>query len=226
MQNRLKCSNRFHRSGLTLIEVMVALAVLVILVSGIFMVVHTALKTVLLIDNQASREDEITNLTDILRTNFRNLPNHALLSAGPVPGKENREFLFVVQNAPGFLTWLPIRGSDREVVLLSLQRPSREEGWKVCLKRFDPAPTPAEREFDAQQALKAAAQIPWLELVANIERVGVRFFDQTTRKWLQEWKNSHTRPGLIELTLVYEHTKDARSAAAIFWLPPVKGGTP
>jgi len=205
---------------------MVALGVLVILVSGIFMVVQTALKTVLLIDHRASREDEITHLTDILRSNFRNLPNHARLTAGPVAGGKSREYLFVVQNAPGFLTWLSAPESDDEVVLLSLRQDSADARWRVCLKRFEPAASLRETEFSAQSALKAAAEIPWLELVAGLERVSVRFFDGMGQRWLDVWKNGQVRPALIELTMIYEHTPDPRSAAAVFWLPPVRGGTP
>lgn len=209
------------RSGLTLIEVMVALGVLVILVSGIFMVVQTALKTVLLIDRRASREDEVTNLTDILRSGFRSLPTHARLTAGPVSPKE---YLFVVQNAPGFLTWLSAPGSDHEVVLLSLRQDGANERWRICLKRFEPSASLVEQGVTAQTALKAGAQVPWLELVGDFERTGVRFYDSADQRWLDQWKNTQARPALIELTLVYEHTKDARSAAAIFWVPPVKGG--
>ena len=218
--NRNRC-----RSGLTLIEVMVALGVLVILVSGIFMVVQTALKTVLMVDNRVSREDEVTNLTDILRSNFRNLPAHAQLTAGPISQAGFGQYLFVVRNAPGFLTWLPVHGSDREVVLLSLRQDSADQRWRVCIKRFEPSLSQAEGELGAQAALKAAAHIPWLELVAGFERIGVRFFDGVSQQWQEAWSQSQRRPALIELTLIYEHTHDPGSAAALFWLPPVKGAT-
>lgn len=210
-----------RRSGLTLIEVMVALGVLVILVAGIFMVVQTALKTVLLIDTRASREDEITNLTDILRSNFRNLPSRSRMTAEPVSVDGVQEYLFIVRNAPGFLSWLSAPEAENEIVLLSLRQDSPEGRWRVCLKRFAPPATFPEQEFNPRSILKIGAHIPWLELVADIQRVGVRFFDG--RQWKETWKDWNVRPTLIELTLIYEHIKDPRSSAAIFWIPPVKG---
>ena len=208
---------------MTLIEVMVALGVLVILVGGIFMVVQTALKTVLLIDTRASREDEITNLTDILRSNFRNLPSRAHLTAVPVTDGKVPEFLFIVRNAPGFLTWLSAAESENEIVLLAFRQDSADGHWRACLKRFVPAANFPREEFDPKAILKAAAGIPWLELVADIERVGIRFFDGNRREWQDTWTDWRLRPALIELTLIYEHTKDPRSSAAVFWIPPVKG---
>ncbi len=210
-----------RRRGLTLIEVMVALGVLVILVSGIFMVVQTSLKTVLLVDTHASREDEITNLTDILRTGFRNLPSRARMTVEPITTRGVKEILFTVRDAPGFLTWLSVPGPENEIVLLSLRQDSANGHWRVCVKRFTPPASFSEKEFHPTPILKAAAAIPWLELVAKIERVGVRFFDG--HQWKETWKDPEVRPALVELTLIYEHPKDPRSSAAIFWIPPVKG---
>lgn len=217
--------SRFSRkSGLTLIEVMVALGVLIILVGGIFMVVQTSLKTVLLIDERASREDEVTNLTDILRSNFRNLPRQSILTAEAMTEGNVRQFLFTVRNAPGFLTWLSAPEADNMVVLLTLRQDSVDDTWRVCLKRFVPPTNLPEEELTSKRALKLAADIPWLELVANFERVGVRFFDGATQEWKDAWTNKKKRPSLIEITLIYEHVKDDRSATAVFWIPPVQGG--
>ncbi len=215
---------RPNQRGLTLIEVMVSLGVLIILVGGIFMVVQTSLRTVILIDERASREDEVTNLLDILRSNFRTLPAHARLSAAPVSGNGFEEMLVVVQNAPGFLSWMARQGADNEVVLLSFRQDAPQKRWRLCLKRFEPEPGHAPTEWSAGNALKAAAELPWLELVSDFEAVSLRFFDRQHGKWLNDWSTPGIRPGLIELTLAYEHPKDERSSTALFWLPPVKGG--
>ena len=217
--------SRNRQSGLTLIEVMVALGVLVILVGGIFMVVQASLKTVLLVDTRASREDEITNLTDILRSNFRNLPARARLTVEPLSEGDVRETLFVVRDAPGFLTWLATPEADNTIVLLSLRQDMSNGHWRVCLKRLVPPPGLPEEEMNPKMMLKAAAKIPWLELVGDIEQVKVRFFDGTAQDWKEAWSDWRARPALIELTLIYEHTKDPRSAAAVFWVPPVRGGS-
>lgn len=213
-----------HTRGLTLIEVMVALGVLVILVSGIFFVVQTSLKTVLTIDNSASRLDEITNLTDILRSNFRNLPARARLTADTHSEGNVSEFLFIVRDAPGFLTWSAKPEAENTIVILSLR--GNGSDWRVCMKRFAPPSHFPEQEFAAKPILRAASKIPWLELVGGFQQARARFFDGKSRTWKDRWDNLSERPALIELTLVSEIVRDPRSETAIFWIPPVmKGGS-
>jgi prepilin-type N-terminal cleavage/methylation domain-containing protein len=212
-----------RRRGLTLIEVMVALGVLVILVSGIFLIVQTSLKTVLSIDNQASRLDEITNITDILRSGFRNLPPQARLRGLSLSEGTVKEHLLIVRNAPGFLSWLSESEAENTVVLLSIRQDDEDSGWRICLKRFAPPKNLSEEDFDPKNLLRAGAKIPWLELVGDFSETGARFFDQETRLWKDQWTDTRTRPGLIQFILVSEIVRDARSAAPIFWVPPVKG---
>lgn len=211
-----------RREGLTLIEVMVALGVLVILVSGIFFVVQTALKTVIQIDNHASREDEITNLVDILRGGFRNLPSQARLVAQPFSDNGTPTYLFIVRNAPNFLSWRSQPESKDTIVLLSARQDGDGASWRVCLKRFAPPENFSEKDFNAKNILHIGRKVPWLELVGSFNTVAVRFFDARTKVWKDKWDDVRARPTLIELTLTSELVKDTRSATAIMWIPPVK----
>jgi prepilin-type N-terminal cleavage/methylation domain-containing protein len=220
----LRPDTRTNRNGLTLIEVMVALGVLVILVGGIFLVVQTTLKTVLEIDNNASREDEVTNLIDILRGGFRDLPSRARIAAEPATEGSVDQYLIVVRDAPGFLTWLAQPEADDMIVLLSLRQDDADSGWRVCLKRFAPPESFSEHDLNPKNLLRAGARMPWLELVGDFKKLGARFYDGTTRKWKDEWKDEPTRPALIELTVIYEHAKDARSERPVLWVPPVIAG--
>lgn len=214
-------SARARQRGLTLIEVMVALGVLVILVGGIFLVVQTALKTVLTIDNHASREDEVTNLIDILRGGFRNLPARARLTAQPAPEGNIDQYLFVVRDAPGFLSWLAQPEAENTVVLLALRRDAAESRWRVCMKRFPAPDNLTAQDIQPKDVLRAGAAVPWLELVSDFQQLGVRFYDGATKQWTKTWDNWQTRPLLIELTLVFEHTKDTLSKSPVLWVPPV-----
>ena len=215
--------------GLTLIEVMVALGVLVILVSGIFFVVQTALKTVLTINDSSSREAEIANLTDILRTGFRNLPPKSRLSALPTKEGGAEQILVIVRNAPGFLTWLSEPEPENTIVLLSIRKDdktavwSENAPWRICLKRFVPPKGLSEKELSPTVILKAGDKVPWLELVGNFRRTGARFFDHASQSWKDHWENLDERPALIELTLVTERVRNPISETSVFWLPPVKG---
>lgn len=218
-ENRRRAAQR----GLTLIEVMVALGVLVILVGGIFLVVQTSLKTVLMIDATSSRNDELTNLTDILRVGFRNLPARARLTAGPVRAEGVNQHLVMVRNAPGFLSWLATPEADETIVLLSFRQDAKTGLWRACLKRF-PAPSNLSRDvFDPKTVLRAGSGVPWLDLVGDFQSVTPRFFDAASGKWLDRWDDSRQRPALIELKLVTEVVRDERSETTVLWVPPVRG---
>jgi type II secretory pathway pseudopilin PulG len=214
---------------MTLIEVMVALGVLIILVGGLFFVVQTSLKTVLSINDSSSREAEIANLADILRTGFRNLPAQSRLVALPMKDGGTEQLLVIVRNAPGFLTWLSEPEPDNTIVLLALRNDdkghdwSQNAPWRMCLKRFAPPKNFSDQEFSPQAILKAGADVPWLELVGNFHKTHARFFDATSQTWKDRWDNPKARPGLIEMTLRTERKRDAGSETSIFWVPPVQG---
>lgn len=218
---------RLHRAtnrGLTLIEVMVALGVLIILVGGIFLVVQTSLKTVLMIDNNASRADEITNLTDILRGGFRNLPARAHLTAQPLQSGGVNQLLVILQNAPGFLTWLSAPEPDRMTVVLALRQDGKNSSWRMCMKRFVTPVSIPDGTTDTKSLLKAGEKVPWLELVRDFQSVKTRFFDGEKKEWKDRWDDPQVRPALIELTLVTEQVRDPLSQTKVLWVPPVKGG--
>jgi len=207
---------------MTLIEVMVALGVMCILVSGIFFVVQTSLKTVIMVDTAASRQDEITNLVDILRNGFRNLPVRTQIVAKPLVQDGTEQIVLVFRDAPGFLSWLSEKEADNLIVLLAFRRDDEGAGWRVCMKRFVPPEHFSENEFDAKKLLALGAKIPWLERVGDFRRVGVRFFDAEKDEWLDAWNNPKERPSLIELKLVSEKVRDARSESSVLWVPPVR----
>lgn len=209
--------------GLTLIEVMVALGVLVILVGGIFLIVQTSLKTVLDISNSSSRNDEITNLADILRSGFRNLPVRASVDAELVGGPRDKNLVLMVRNAPGFLTWLMEPEAENTIVLLSVLPDTKNGGWRICLKRYVPPGELSDKDARLAPILRASDKIPWLELVGSFKKITARFYDGSTQKWLDDWRDAKVRPALIELRTLSERTRDERSETSIFWVPPIQG---
>jgi len=214
--------DRIRERALTLIEVMVALGVLVILVSGIFLVVKTSLQTVIMIDDNASRQDELTNLADVLRLNFRNLHSQARMVAAPVKQADTEEFLFIIRNAPGFLTWLAEPEAEDMIVLLALRHDGPDNHWRVCLKRFAPPVNFPAQNFDAKSILRLGEKIPWLELVGDFQKLTPRFYDAKKQEWTDRWDQPKVRPALIELLMLTEVPKDMRSQTSVFWLPPIK----
>lgn len=210
------------RKGLTLIEVMVALGVMVILLGGIFLVVQTSLKTVLKIDTFASRADEITNLTDIFRSAFRNLPARARLTGQAIVSEDINQYLLIIRDAPGFLSWKSAPEAADTIVLISFRQDDESDAWRVCMKRLVPPKRFLGDALDPKTVLKIASDVPWLELVGDFQAFNIRFFDGKAKAWKNEWKITDVRPSLIEIKLVSEQKLDERSETMVIWVPPVR----
>jgi len=196
------------------------MGVMVILLGGIFLIVQTALKTVIVISDYASREDEMTNLVDILRNGFRNLPPRAKFAAQGATIDGQKGYLLTFRNAPGFLTWHGQEESDRVIVLLAAKHDDENGLWRLCLKRFVPPETMSEREMSPAAVLRASAGVRWLELVGDFRRVAFRFRADSKSAWANDWLDQ-TRPALVEVNLGYEHAKDPGSERTIIWVPPI-----
>ncbi len=207
--------------ALTLVEVMVALAVTVILVGGIFMVVQTSLATVIRISDNASREDEMTNITDILRNGFRNLSSRTRIVAQSVSMDGNRSYLMIFRNAPGFLNWRSAPESDNTIVLLAVMQ-DKDGFRKLCMRRFQAPQNMGADEFDPKAILKASSSERWLDLVGEFKEFSVRFLDGKSNKWSTDWNRPSERPALAEFKIVSELAKDTQSERSVMWIPPVK----
>lgn len=205
--------HRLPRRGLTLIEVMVALGIMVILLGGLFTIVQTSLRTVLLMDESSSREDEISNLTDVFRQGMRELPARASLLAGPVRVEGESAMLIGVQRAPGFLTWSVEPEAERTAVLLAFL-PQPDNLWTVAIKRFEADEEPG----DLAQLLSQGRDIPWLPLVADLGGISAQFYSPARDEWRENWDEPDIRPGLIRWRLVWER----ETLEHDFWIPPVQ----
>src|SRR5690606_7411721 len=147
----------------------------------------------------------------------------ARMTAQAVVSQGTEQYLFIVRDAPGFLSWLAEPEADDTIVLLAMRRDGADTSWRVCMKRFPPPHGLTEQNFDPKTVLSAGGHVPWLELVGDFEKVGARFYDGASQVWKEKWNDVRQRPALIELLLVSEQVKDARSATAVFWVPPVEG---
>lgn len=215
--------NRHRSQGLTLIEVTVALGILVILAGGIFLVVQTSLRSVLLLDASASREDEISNIIDIFRQAFVNLPPTARLQVDRMPGEAEPEVVWIFRDAPNFLSWLPQDEPPGMIVVLSFRSDTMEPGfWEIAMKRMPaPADLPAG-EFRFKPILQTMSQVSWLRLAGGFEKLDARFYDGRNGQWQENWKEPGTRPALIGLTLGEPRTEGLGNEKPEFWVPPVK----
>lgn len=203
--------HRGFRSGFTLFEMVVVMAVFVLLAFGIYMTVNVAMRAtaVLIEDNlQSQRLDAFVSL---LRRTFHNLPASAQFSGGvrAEGGDGNAEI--VLRDAPGMFAWgsggtsagtvvlsaRPRLGGGREISLIHLPGTLGENEWREALEGGD-----------------------WLRLLPDLREVTWKFYDPVLQDWVEEWDEGRERPPLVELDMEFLGEDIPRKF--VFWLPPVK----
>lgn len=200
--------------GFTLLEMLIAIMVFVLLITGIFAIANGSLELSSDLTYAQERALMRQNLIEFLRKSFRTLPGDA-------------EIELRVRNAGG--TYLPTLavysgGSsfspgpalpmEASMEVYAQERPG---GYlRAGLRALDAEQTAAARQ---NREVKAApsAELPLLDNVARFEW---RFFNGRTNQWENVWKGQvQGRPLFAELSLQLDDGEESRS---VFWIPPVR----
>jgi prepilin-type N-terminal cleavage/methylation domain-containing protein len=200
------------REGFTLLEMLVALSAFVFLMGGIFAIAQGTLE----LSNdigQAQENSQIRqNFIEFLRRSFRSLPGEAevRLSVRAKGGTYVPTLNFVNGGSsftPG--TSLP---PDTSIDLYAEERPG---GYlRVMVRVLDEKQTQALR---SNQNVRYSRDQITMPLLDNVSRFEWRFFDASTNRWENNWKQGR-RPLLAEMNLQLD---DGFETRAVFWLPPI-----
>jgi len=201
-----------HRSGFTLLEMMVALSAFVFLMGGIFAIAQGTME--LGNDMTAAQERSLIrqNFIEFLRRSFRSLPGDAeiRLSVKQKGGSYVPTMNFV-NGGSSFTPGLSL-APDTSIEVFADERPG---GYlRVTLRVLDQKQTQAVR---SNQNVNYSRNQITLPLLDNVSRFEWRFFDSTTNRWENNWKQGR-RPILAEMNLQLD---DGFQTRAVFWIPPV-----
>jgi type II secretory pathway component PulJ len=94
-----------RRQSFTLLEVMLALAILVLLTGALFALVQGSLTATAILDQKQHRQAQVDGFLQLCQETFQRLPPRAILQSGVVEVKGGFVPVLVVHNAPGSLAW-------------------------------------------------------------------------------------------------------------------------
>ncbi len=197
--------------GFTLFEVMVAIMLLVLLVGGMFAVIHASMQAAATLSEAQGRGRETSALMELLRKTFRTLPAPSSVETRvrTLDGDSYGEIVF--HGAPNAFSWGDVSTSLDEAVLTV--KPQAGGRLSLVLARASP------RDQLSGVAQTSTDEGRSVVLVADLKEVSWRFYDQRTGAWQLDWKNREIRPLLVELTLV--PAGDSKPVKAVFWIPPL-----
>jgi prepilin-type N-terminal cleavage/methylation domain-containing protein len=198
--------------GFTLLEMLVALSAFVFLMGGIFAIAQGTLELSNDIGLAQEKSQIRQNFIEFIRRSFRSLPGEAevRLSVRAKGGTYVPTLNFVNGGSsftPG--TSLP---PDTSIDLYAEERPG---GYlRVMVRVLDEKQTQALRSNQNVRYTRDQITMPLLD---NVSRFEWRFFDASTNRWENNWKQGR-RPLMAEMNLQLD---DGFETRAVFWLPPI-----
>jgi prepilin-type N-terminal cleavage/methylation domain-containing protein len=196
--------------GFTLFEVMMAIAIFVILVGGIYMAVSSAISASVHLGSVQMEARQQTSFVRFLRDGFLNLPAGAKISLLTRDmGQRGRMVELVIERASGAFETGVLETQGSGVVLAVI--PDGKGASTFSMQRFVSGLSEKERD----QNLEAGS---WLRVLEEVRTVRWRFWDKQEQKFIETWDRGDERPELVELTY---STSSEGEMTSVFRLPVI-----
>jgi len=189
------------KGGFTLLEVMLAVAILALVGVSIYRFVETTLTTVRVSTETERERVLVTAFAGYLRTQMQALPS---ARAGAITGEPHRfnsvssdELTWVARPGSGLLT----RHATGEWTVTLTAKQVEGDKYALGMRRQD-----VEKKREAN----------WLPLFRGVRGFEVRFFDAGRKEWMEKWTDLQTRPTLIRVKLWRDPQPEAHD-----WVIPI-----
>jgi prepilin-type N-terminal cleavage/methylation domain-containing protein len=177
--------------GFTLLEIMLAVAILAMMALAIFRFVQTNLTALRFSSDTAAADAEYEGLRDLLTTEWQNLsPIRARMAGEPLKlnDRERDEIRWNCSAGPGLLTrYAP---GDFTVVL-RLQSPSdKSDQLDLGFLRKSQDDSEKIEGFET-----------WVPLIKNVGSLEITYFDPNANTWLPRWPGGNRMPSLVKVSI-------------------------
>jgi len=180
-----------NRSGFTLLEVMLAVAILSMMALAIYRFVQSNLIAIRVSSEASAADVRYNGLGDLLTGQWQSLaPGTGALLGEPLKlnDRPRDEIRWTCGAGLGLLT----RYAPGDfVVTLRLQR-ENEKSDRLNLGLL--------RKPKDDQAITAENET-WVPLIENVYSLQIRYFDPRLNSWLDRWSDSLTLPRLVKVTI-------------------------
>jgi prepilin-type N-terminal cleavage/methylation domain-containing protein len=179
-----------HTHGFTLLEIMLAVAILGMMSLAIFRFVQSNLTALYLSSDTAAADAQYDGLRDLLTTEWQNLsPFRANMTGEPfkLSDRERDEIKWNSTSGPGMLTrYAP----GTFTVVLRLQ-PENKKSDRLDLGFLRKAQASSDT---------AETHDTWVPLIKNVTSLEISYFDPNANTWLPRWPGGRL-PSLIKIAV-------------------------
>jgi prepilin-type N-terminal cleavage/methylation domain-containing protein len=180
-----------NRSGFTLLEIILAVAILAMMALTIYRFVQSNLIAIRVSSDATVADARYDGLRELLTAQWQNLaPGTGALLGDPLKlnDRPRDEIRWTCGPGPGLLTRY---AAGDFVVTLRLQRES-EKSDRLDLG-FLRKPKNDEAITEEEES--------WVPLVENVNSIQIRYFDPRLNSWLDRWSDNLSLPRLVKVTI-------------------------
>jgi prepilin-type N-terminal cleavage/methylation domain-containing protein len=177
--------------GFTLLEIMLAVAILGLMSLAIFRFVQANMTALRLSSDTAARDSQYDGLRDLLTSEWQSLsPTRARLIGEPfkLNDRERDVITWVCSAGPGLLT----RYAPGEFIVALRLQPENEKSGRLNLGLL-------RKPKDASDI--GERHETWVPLVKNVSSLQISYFNPGLNTWIDRWSNASQLPWLIKVTV-------------------------
>ena len=180
-----------RRHGFTLLEVIIAVAILATMAISIYRFVQSNLVAIRVSSEAIASDARYDGLREVLTAQWQSLSpgNGALLGeAYKLSDRSRDEIRWICGAGPGLMTRYAADGDY--IVSLRLQSEKDSDLLDLGLVR---KPRKDTALTDVHES--------WVPLIDNVNSLQVRYFDSRLNTWVDRWTDANTLPRLVKVTV-------------------------
>lgn len=214
-------TKRAFQRGFTLIEVILGIAILGFIATGIYAIATRTVELSAEVSKSQQQEIMVHNFLRLCRRNFEDLPGNAGVTLSFHNNGRFQETDVVFWNYPLAFHWPSVPAGSSRVVLLS--KANSRGSMDVVLLYLDQTHPPDEdyRALMNSGRLQGATILP---LLTDVTRFDWFFLDETLSErgeLVKEWPDATRRPSLVEMMLQFYGSSKEQYIRSVFWIPPM-----
>ena len=194
-----------RRAGFTLLEIILATAILGLMAVAIFRFVQANIIALRISAVENMEEARYSGLLELLTVQWQDLPTGVGALAGDTYKFNDRprdEIVWACGPGPGLMT----RYAAGEFTVRMRLRPIKEGSDRLQLGCYRKPRDTAEGDNEKET---------WVPLIDDVSGLRIRYFDTRLNAWVERWTDTGTLPRLIELIIQRPNRPDWRAIVAL-----------
>jgi len=196
---------RARRGGFTLLEIILAAAILGLMSMAIFRFVQANIAVLRISATQSMDEARYSGLLEILTAQWQDLPTGVGAIGGDTYKFNDRprdEIVWACSAGPGLFT----RYAEGEFTVRMRLRPMKEGSDRFQLGCYR-KPRDETEGADEKET--------WVPLIDDVSGLRIRYFDTRLNAWVERWTDTGTLPRLIEMIIQRPNQPDWQAIVAL-----------